>query len=192
MDGYSDKKFRPDQLLKRGEMAQYLVMGVGTRQQLPLDKQPSFSDLATTSASYPFAESAVTRGAPLRNLDQTHAGLMGLVGGKFLPNDSVNRLQLAYALVQALGLQNEALAFNGTLSVSVDGKRIPIDDAATIPANLRGYVQGALDAGLINARFTVTQGPFDLQPTLHAYFDPTKGVTRAAYAVSVGRYAGMY
>ena len=192
VDGYSDKKFRPDQLLKRGEMAQYLVMGVSTRQQLPLDKQPSFSDLATTSASYPFAESAVTRGAPLRTLDQTHAGLMGLVGGKFLPNDSVNRLQLAYALVQALGLQNEALAFNGTLSVSVDGKRIPIDDAPTIPANLRGYVQGALDAGLINARFTVTQGPFDLQPTLHAYFDPTKGVTRAAYAVSVGRYAGMY
>jgi serine protease AprX len=49
-----------------------------------------------------------------------------------------------------------------------------------------------LDAGLINARFTVTQGPFDLQPTVHAYFDPTKGVTRAAYAVAAGRYAGQY
>ena len=94
--------------------------------------------------------------------------------------------------MQALGLQDEALAFDGTLSVSVDGKRIAIEDAASIPANLRGYVQGALDAGLMNARFTVTQGPFDLQPTLHAWFDPTKGVTRASYSVSVGRYAGRY
>lgn len=192
VDGYSDKQFRPDQLLKRSELAQYLVMGVSARQQLPLNKQPSFTDLATTSPYYAYAESAVTRGVPLRNLDQTHAGLIGLVNGKFLPNDAVSRLQLAYALVQALGLQNEALAFTGTVSVSVDGKRIPIDDAASIPASLRGYVQGALDAGLINARFTVAQGPYDLQPTLHAYFDPTKGVTRAAYAVSVGRYAGMY
>ena len=179
-------------MLKRSELAQYLVMGVSARQQLPLDERPSFSDVATTSTVYPFAESVVTRGAPLRNLDQTHAGLMGLVNGKFLPNEGVNRLQLAYAFVQALGLQNEALAFNGTLSVSVDGKRIPIEDAASIPANLRGYVQGALDAGLINARFTVTQGPFDLQPVLHAWFDPTKGVTRAAYAVSAGRYSGQY
>ena len=192
VDGYSDKKFRPDQVLKRSELAQYLLMGVSARQQLPLDGRASFSDVSPSSQTYAYAESAVSRGAPLRNLDQTHAGLMGLVNGKFLPNDPVNRLQLAYAFVQALGMQDEALAFDGTLSVSVDGKRIAIEDAASIPANLRGYVQGALDAGLMNARFTVTQGPFDLQPTLHAWFDPTKGVTRASYSVSVGRYAGMY
>ncbi len=63
---------------------------------------------------------------------------------------------------------------------------------ASIPASLRGYVQLALDLGLINARFTVTQGPFDLQPTLHAYFDPGQGVTRAAYAVAAGRYLAHY
>ena len=192
VDGYSDRKFRPDQVLKRSELAQYLLMGVSARQQLPLDGRVSFSDVSPSSPICAYAESAVSRGAPLRNLDQTHAGLMGLVNGKFQPNDPVNRLQLAYAFVQALGLQDEALAFDGTLSVSVDGKRIAIEDAASIPANLRGYVQGALDAGLMNARFTVTQGPFDLQPTLHAWFDPTKGVTRASYSVSVGRYAGMY
>src|SRR3546814_10832304 len=65
-------------------------------------------------------------------------------------------------------------------------------DAALIPASLRGYVQLALDQGLINARFTVTQGPYDLQPTLHAYFDPGKFVTRAAYAVAAGRYQATY
>ena len=72
------------------------------------------------------------------------------------------------------------------------GFRVPIDDAASIPASLRGYVQLALDLGLINARFAVTQGPYDLAPTLHAYFDPTKTVTRAAYAVAAGRYMSHY
>ena len=84
------------------------------------------------------------------------------------------------------------LAFNGTLSVSYNGQRIPIEDAASIPANLRGYAQGALDAGLLNARYTLTQGPLDPLPTIHAWFDPNTAVTRAAYAVFAGRYAGIY
>ena len=85
-----------------------------------------------------------------------------------------------------------ARAFSGTVTAFYQGQRITIDDASTIPAGLRGYVQLALDQGLINARFTVTQGPFDLQPTLHAYFDPNKLVTRAAYAVAAGRYLADY
>ena len=192
VDGYSDKQFRPDALLKRSELAQYLVMGVSARQALPFSNTPSFTDLAVTSPYYVYAESAIAQAAPLRDLSQTHAGLMGLVNGKFLPGNAVNRLQVAYALVQALGLQAEAVGYTGTLSVSYDGKRIPIDDVASIPANLRGYVQGALDAGVLNARFAVTQGPYDLAPTLHAYFDPTRGVTRADYAVAASRYATQY
>jgi len=192
VDGYSDNLFRPDANIKRSELAQYLVMGVSARQQMPLSKVPSISDVAVTSSLYPFAESAVSAGAPLRDLSQKQAGLMGTVGGKFYPNDNVSRISLAYAFVQAMGLQNEALAFNGTLSVTYNGQRIPIDDANAIPANLRGYAQGALDAGILNARFTVTQGPYDLQPTLHAFFDPAAWVTRAAYSVAAGRYAGVY
>jgi serine protease AprX len=192
VDGYSDKKFRPDANLKRSELAQYLVMGVSARQQLPLNNTPSFTDLATTSPYYAYAESAVAAGAPLRDLSQKQGGLMGLVNGKFLPTADVNRLSVAFALVQALGLQNDAVGFNGTLAVSYDGKRIPIEDVASIPASLRGYVQLALDAGLLNARFTVTQSPYDLSPTLHAYFDPTTAVTRAAYAVAASRYAVQY
>ena len=192
IDGYSDRKFRPDAVLKRSELAQYLVMGVSARQSLPLDKVPSFTDLATTSPFYAYAESAIAAGAPLRDLSQKQAGLMGRVNGKFLPTNDVNRLQVAYALVQGLGYQNRAVAFTDTLAVSYDGKRIPIEDVADIPASLRGYVQLALDAGLMNARFTLTQGPYDTSPTLHAFFDPTNGVTRASYAVSVGRYATQY
>jgi serine protease AprX len=192
VDGYSDNLFRPDQNIKRSELAQYLVMGVSARQQMPLSKVPSFSDVPVSSPLYPFAESAVSAGAPLRDLSQQQAGLMGTANGKFYPNDNVSRIVLAYAFVQALGLQNDAVNFNGTLSVSYNGQRIPVEDAASIPANLRGYAQSALDNGILNARFTLTQGPYDLQPTVHAYFDPAAWVTRAAYSVAVGRYAGTY
>ncbi|GAB3090201.1 S8 family serine peptidase [Lysobacter terrae] len=192
MDGYTDGSFRPDQLLRRGEMAQYLLMGASVRQHLPFNGQRSFTDVSTTSPVYAYAEAAVAKGAPLRDLSNAHDGVMGLLNGQFRPNDYVTRVSLAYSLVQSLALQDQARAFNGSLTAFYDGKRIPIDDAASIPASLRGYVQLALDQGLINARFAVTQGPFDLQPTLHAYFDPSKTVTRAAYAVAAGRYQAAY
>jgi serine protease AprX len=192
VDGYSDKQFRPDQYLKRSELAQYLVMGMSIRQHLPFDHKPSFADLSTSDPAYPFAESAVARGAALRDLGQRTYGVMGLLNGAFHPTDAVTRVSLAYSLVQSLALQDQATAFSGQLTAFYDGKRIPVDDAALIPASLRGYVQLALDQGLINARFAVTQGPYDLQPTLHAYFDPNKKVTRAAYAVAAGRYLADY
>ena len=192
VDGYSDKQFRADQNLRRSEMAQYLVMGANVRQSLPFNGVPSFSDLSKNDAAYPFVEAAIGKGAPLRDLSNSHDGVMGLVNGQFRPNDYVTRVSLAYSLVQAMGLQNEARSYSGELTAFYDGKRIPLDDAGSIPASLRGYVQLALDQGLINARFTVTQGPFDLQPTLHAYFDPGKLVTRAAYAVAAGRYLSAY
>ena len=117
---------------------------------------------------------------------------MGLLNGDFRGNDYVTRVSLAYSLVQSMALQPEARSFEGQLTAFYDGKRIPIDDAASIAPALRGYVQLALDQGLINARFTLTQGPFDLAPTLHAWFDPAKKVTRADYAVAAGRYLAAY
>ncbi|HEY0501958.1 MAG TPA: S8 family serine peptidase [Lysobacter sp.] len=192
MDGHSDGLFRPDNTLKRGQLAQYLLMGASVRQHLPFNGVPSFNDLSTNDVQYPFAEAAIARGAPLRDLSNSHDGVMGLVNGQFRAKDSVTRVSVAYSLVQSLALQNEARAFTGALTAFYDGKRIPVEDAGTIPASLRGYVQLALDRGLINARFTVTQGPFDLQPTLHAYFDPTRTVTRAEFAVMAGRYQAAY
>lgn len=192
MDGYADGKFRPDQALKRGELAQYLLMGGSVRQHLPFSGTASFADLARTSPFYPYAEAAIAKGAPLRDLGQDDAGVMGLLNGQFRASDSVTRVSLAYSLVQALGLQDQATAFTGPLTVFHDGQRIPLEDAGAIPAVLRGYVQQALDQGVLNARFTLTQGPFDLQPTLHAWFDPNKAVTRAAYAVAAGRFDAAY
>jgi serine protease AprX len=192
VDGYSDKQFRPDQVLKRIELAQYLSMGQNVRQSLPFNGKSSFSDLAAGSTGYAYAESAVARGGALRDLAQTQDGVMGTVNGAFKPNDYVTRVSLAYSLVQSMALQPQAQAFSGDLTVAYDGKRVPIADTASIPAALRGYVQYALDLGLINARFAVEQGPFDLQPTLKAYFDPGKTVTRAAFAVAADRYLVAY
>jgi len=192
VDGYSDKQFRPDQNLKRSELAQYLVMGASVRQHLPFDHKASATDIAATSADYPFVESVLAKGGALRDLAQTQAGVMGTANGAFLPNGNVTRVSLAYSLVQGLAMQPQATAFSGPLTAFYDGKRIPIDDAAQIAPSLRGYVQLALDQGLLNARFTLTQGPYDLQPKLHAYFDPTKPVTRAAFAVAAGRYLADY
>ena len=192
VDGYSDKQFRPDQVLKRIELAQYLSMGQNVRQSLPFNGRSSFTDIAAGSTGYAYAESAVARGGALRDLAQTQDGVMGTVNGAFRPNDYVTRVSLAYSLVQSMALQSEARAFSGDLTVAYDGKRVPIADTASIPASLRGYVQYALDLGLINARFAVEQGPFDLQPTLKAYFDPNRTVTRAAFAVAADRYLVAY
>ena len=192
VDGYSTRKFLPDQRITRAELAQYLTMAASVRQSLPFSGLPSVNDVATTSFAYPFVESALAKAAPLRDLSQSFDGVMRLLNGTFSPNAGVSRLGLAYSLVQSLALQNEARAFTGSLTVFVDGKRIPIDDAAQIAVGDRGYVQYALDRSLINARFTVTQGPYDLQPTLHAYFDGGKAVTRADYTVAIDRYLTQY
>lgn len=188
MDGSSNGNFRPNDALTRAELAQYLVMGAGIRQSLPAPGKVSFTGLSTKDPSYAAAEAVVAKGAVLRDLSQSQAGVMGLVSGNFKPADKVTKLQLAYSLVQSLGLQDTAVNFNGTLSVTYNGKQLPIEDVGSIPASLRGYVQSALDNGILNARYTVTQGATDLQPTLHAYFDPTSLVTRGAYAVTAGRF----
>ena len=192
VDGYSDRRFRPDNVIRRQEAAEYLTMGASIRQSLPLSGTPSFSDVSTGSRWYPFAEAAVARGAALRDLSQAQDGVIRMQSGQFKPNHALSRLDLAYALVQALALQDEARAFSGTLTVDYNGERIAIEDAAQIPAELRGYVQLALDSQLVGARFTMSQGPFDLQPKVHAWFDPNSGVTRANYAVVAGRFATQF
>ncbi len=301
-DSYSDGNFRPDQALLRGELANYLTMGSGIRQQLPLNGASSFTDVAAGSTLWPFAEAVASNGAAQRDLSHRQAGVMGKLNGAFRPGDKVTRVSLAYSLVQSLGLQSQALALttgsasqthDGSFGVSVDGMeshdipvevassttrlqasldwdsgvpaqdldlflldpdgnevasaattgnpevidyavtragtytwrikayatasasytltstqsgsaattltvlttdgtRLPIEDSASIPAALRGYVQLALDLGLIGARFTLTQGAYDPQPVLKAWFDPAQTITRAGFAAAASRLHGVY
>jgi subtilisin family serine protease len=192
VDSGADGRFQPDAPLTRGQLADFLVMGAGVRQNKAVGNGSTLSDVAPANPISAAAEAVTANGASQRDLSHKQAGVMGRVNGAFRPTDNVTRVSLAYSLVQSLGLQSEASSFSGTLSAVHDGKRIAIEDAAAIPASLRGYVQYALDLGLINARFQVVQGPYDLQPTLKAYFDPGQVVTRAAYAAAASRLYTAY
>ncbi|GHA78370.1 hypothetical protein GCM10007389_35580 [Pontibacter akesuensis] len=185
-DGLAGGGYKPDELLKRIDMADYLMMGEGIRQFLPVNGAFTMTDVRDRNL---LVESIVAKGGALRDQEHKFNGIMlPAAPGKFAPTGKVSRAEVAYSLVQALGLQNFAVERNGkTPTVAVDGKSYPIEDAKDIPAGLEGYVSVALELNLINAYYSVTQGPYDLQPTLHATFKPLQDVTRADFAVIITR-----
>lgn len=190
VDGDRQRAFRPDQKITRSELADYLVMGTGVRQYLPLTGTNTFTDVSTTLM--PFAEAVIARGAALRDRAQVADGVMRFSGSRFNPDAFVARAELAYSLVQALGFQAAARSYTGPVQVWYDDRYLPIEDASQIPAELRGYVQVALDLNLMNAFYRIEQGPFDLTPTIRATFKPTQSVTRAEYAVTAARFHAGY
>jgi serine protease AprX len=126
--------FRPDDFLTRGELARALMMGARVPQYIP--NQTSFSDLATGTPESLFAES-------LRK-----EGVMGLSGSTFGGGTTVSRLEEAVALVRALRLDTQAKALANS-NVTFGGQTV-IDNDQIAPAQ-RGYVQIALDKGLLKA-----------------------------------------
>ncbi|MEB1805863.1 MAG: S8 family serine peptidase [Bacillaceae bacterium] len=181
LDSYSNGKYRPDRNITREDLAQFLVMGAGIRQSLSAD------------TLNPYIDAVVTRGAALQDLNQVNDGVMRLAeNGNFDAKGTVTRAELAYSLVQSLGLQEKAKKHEGDVTVFYSGSRIKIEDGDQIPADLRGYVQLALDLNILHATFTVNQGRFDLQPTIHAKFEPNENVTRGEYAVAITRYYATY
>lgn len=192
VDGYPNGTFKPDQVLIRRELANYLVMGAEVRQFLPLDGSLTFSDVKDEDV--PFAEAVAARGAALRDRFQKYRGVMLPTGpGTFSPKDQVRRVDLAYSLVQSLGLEEEAVARNDDpVTVQYGESRLPIEDAGDIPAPFRGYVQLALDLNILNAYFYLTQGPYDLEPVVHACFKPLQKITRGDYAVAITRFFSAY
>lgn len=190
LDSDGNGNFRPDDKLTRLDLAKYLVMGAGVRQSLP--SASSFNDVK--SADSAFVEAVTAKGAALRDVNHQNKGIiLPTADGKFSPSLGVNRAELAYTLIQNLGLQKEAEAKNSEpLTVQYGSERIAIEDTADIPSNLRGYVQLALDLNILNAYFSVEQGPYDLEPKVTAAFKPNNGVTRGDYAVAITRYHAAY
>ncbi|MGH8284280.1 MAG: S8 family serine peptidase, partial [Steroidobacteraceae bacterium] len=190
VDGFADGTFRPNDALTRGQLADYLTAGAGIRQFRPLDGSVGFGDVGDDLR--PFVEATTVRGAALKDRAHRSDGVIRTSGSAFSPDSTVNRAELAYSLVQSLGLQDVARAFTGELTVRFSDTRIPLEDAAAVPADLRGYVQVALDLPVMNAFFSLEQGPFDLQPRIKAHFLPSEAVTRAAYASSANHYFDVY
>ena len=183
--------FQPDATLTRGVLADFLVMGAAARQSDPL-RGASFADIAPGSALYAAAEAAGGRGAALKDVFHAHAGLVATSNGRFDATAAVTREQLAYSLVQALGLEDAARAHSGDVTAIHGSDRIVLADQSQIAPSLRGYVQLALDLALLPARFSVSQGPFDLQPKVSASFAPRSAETRAGYAAAATRFLSAY
>jgi serine protease AprX len=125
--------FRPSASVTRADLATALVLGGRTPQYLP--GHPTYSDVRDASTMM-FVESAqAAPGGPLF--------INTAAGGRFRPNDGLDRLTAAVALVRAAGLRAQAEGqANAPLAVL---------DATSVPADLRGYVSVALSRGFLSS-----------------------------------------
>ncbi|MGM7700453.1 S8 family serine peptidase [Pseudalkalibacillus sp. Hm43] len=187
IDGFADGTYKPDANLLRKDMAKYLVMGAEVRQQ----SGATFSDVK--AADLPFVASVAALGAAFKGETyQTDAVMKPAADGTFNPDGTISKAEVAYSLVQSLGLQEQAQTHEGDVTVQYGDERLLIEDQADIPAELKGYVQLALDLNILNAKFDVTQGPYDHEPTVHATFAPNETVKRGDFAVAISRYYNAY
>ncbi len=188
MDVLADGLFHPAATVTRGDFAQTLVFNTALRQSLA--DFPLYSDV--TASQEAIAEAVTAYGSTLRDYDFTPGGLVAAPGpgfAAFAPGSAVSRTDAAVALVKALGLDAAAAALAGTdVTVTAGGQTVVVSDEADIPAALRGYVQLALDRGILTAGWTTVQGPTDPQPRLAAGVQPAGPMTRSALAFAVDSY----
>lgn len=172
MDTYADGSFQPDQVVSREDLARSLVLNTPLRQSL--GNSPKFADVSGDLSR--IADAVTANGSTLRDYNFAPAGMMSAGGADFKPADAISRLDLAVALVRALGHDAEARALAGS-TVTIGGTAIADNDR--IPADLRGYVQIALNTGLFDA----PQRPS---------FDPDGPITRANLAVRLSVYKTLF
>ncbi len=162
--------FRPVDTLTRMEMGRALVMAARVPQYIP--NQPSFNDIAASTPNALFAESL------------KREGVMGVGTTTFGASAEVNRLEQAVALVRALRLDAQARALANS-TVTSGGQ--PLVDNAQIPPALRGYVQLAIDRGLMQAfpaeLREIAPGQFQALPGPR--FEPATKVKRADFIAPV-------
>ncbi|MEW5305487.1 MAG: hypothetical protein WDW36_008021 [Sanguina aurantia] len=150
VDGDANGQFRPDQVLRRSELAQYLLMGTSVRSPcVPFSGKSSFADLASSDA-------AATRAfAPSRRLPSCAY----LHWRRRRDADGTGSLRARRRRARA--------------------GRIP-GAAAVAAARVRGYVQLALDQGELLARFAEVKGPYDEAPTRMSSSRPAASIQAAS------------
>ncbi|RJF33820.1 peptidase S8 [Pseudoalteromonas gelatinilytica] len=191
-DGHDDGYYRPDVNLSREELAKYLVMGLAIRQQSDIlsIQKAAFNDVNPESEA--FVNAVTSQGSALKDRTQVQNPVVLSDGLSFNPTGDVSKLNLAYSLVQALGLQEQVITPDGDLTVSYNGEQVIVRDSDSIPSEFKGYVQAAIDMSLLGVKFELEQGRYDLTPTLVAYFEPDTAITRGDYAVIIGRVFNQY
>jgi serine protease AprX len=185
MDTFSDGTFRPESNVVRQDFARLLVLNTALRQSLAGTAR--FTDV--TGDLEAIAEAVTANGSTLRDWNFTPQGMMSAGGTSFNPGGLISRLDLAIALVRALGLDAQAKALAGTdVTATFNGQTLVLADNGDIPLSLRGYAQIALDKQIVQAFFALEQGPFDSQPTLKARVKPNDPTTRAFLAFALDRF----
>lgn len=185
-DSLASGEFKPNRKIDRINAAEYLVTGFGIRQRLDLSGRSLFTDLLDRGpAAEVFAQMVTARGALLfdSNHDAKPVSLVDRSRGMFKPNADMERQELAYALIQSLGLQAAAEAVTGDVAAPYEGARIVLSDQDQIRPELRGYVQLALDLGILTADFVVDESD-PLAPKIKAVFKPLEGISRGDYALA--------
>lgn len=187
IDSFSDNTFRPDALVTREEFARSLFLNTPVRQTLGATQR--FTDVTGSFAA--LAEAVTAQGSNLRDYDFVPGGMMSASGAQFAPAGSINRIDLAVAFVRALGLDVEARSKANTI-VTFDGQ--PLSDNAQIPAAMRGYVQLAIDRGLLEVYPAEVRqmpgGGFVALPGPRV--EPLATATRAALAAKLNAFAARF
>jgi serine protease AprX len=193
MDGFNNGNFNPDSKLKRGNLAKYLVMGGAIRQYRELDREPKPVLNSVPSAYKAYIESVSVNGGALKDTLREQPPVMLSQNGEFAHTGNVSKVDLAYSLVQILGLEAAAKAFDpktNKIIVDYKGQAIELADQDSIADDMQGYVQVAIKYSLLNVHFGLTQVGFT--PELSASFGGDYQVTRAEYALTAGRLFGQY
>lgn len=176
IDTYADGNFRPDAIVTRADFARSLVSNASLRQTA--GGSAKFADVSGDLAR--IAEAVTANGSTLRDFDFAPKGLLSATGATFNPNGTVNRLDMAVAFVRALGHDAAARALANS---NVTSGGVVLSDNAQIPANLRGYVQLAIDKGLFEAfpaEVRVVGGQYTVLPGPR--FEPNTTVSRGKLA----------
>lgn len=161
VDGNEQGRFNPDASLTRAELAKLLVTGLGYQNEAAtLSRIPSrFTDIPSWHWAKGFVES-------LAEL----AAMEGYPDGRFAPEESVTRAQLAAVLVRVAGGADQARSLRFEPTGYADDQDVP--DWA------RGSVHVARRLGLMEGFENGT-------------FRPTQPVTRAEASVAVFRVLGL-
>ncbi len=135
--GYLDGTFKPNNNISRAEFAKIIVGALGLAEVKPAT--PTFADVPAANWAYGYVEAAAK------------SGLVKGSDGKFRPNDSISRQEIALILVRAMNKESEALAKAGELT--------NFKDDAKIAAWAKGHVIIAVAEGLITGYPNNTFGP---------------------------------
>lgn len=187
IDTFNDGSFRPEQNVTREDLANSLLLNTNLRQTLGTSQK--FTDITGDFAR--IAEAVTTKGATIRDYDFTSTSLMTSSGSTFNPTANVNRLDIAVALVKALGHDQAARNLAGS---TVKKNGITLSDNSQIPSALRGYVQLAIDKGLFEAFPAevrqLPNGTFQVLPGPR--FEPNTNVKRGDLASRLKTYNQLF